>query len=64
VGSHNAIFQAVRNRHTLLAARLISDHADGLLIAYDIKNGEQLRSIKLTEPDGRPATIAASRRRR
>jgi hypothetical protein len=25
VGSHNAIFQAVRNRHTLLAARLISD---------------------------------------
>jgi hypothetical protein len=34
------------------------------LIAYNIKNGEQLRFIKLTESDGRPATIAASRRHR
>ena len=40
--------------------RLFRGFRDGSMIAYDIKNGEQLWSAKLTEPDGKPATIAAS----
>ena len=41
--------------------RLFRGFRDGSVIAYDIKNGEQLWSAKLTEqPDPRPATIAAS----
>lgn len=40
--------------------RLYRGFRDGSMIAYDIKDGEQLWSAKLTEPDGRPATIAAS----
>jgi len=40
--------------------RLFRGFRDGTMIAYDIRNGEQLWSSKLTEPDGKPATIAAS----
>jgi alcohol dehydrogenase (cytochrome c) len=41
--------------------RLFRGFRDGTVIAYDIKNGEQLWSTKLAEkPDPRPATIAAA----
>jgi len=41
--------------------RLFRGFRDGTMIAYDIKNGEQLWSTRLSEqPDARPATIAAA----
>ncbi len=41
--------------------RLFRGFRDGTVTAYDIKNGEQLWSTRLTEqPDPRPATIAAA----
>jgi alcohol dehydrogenase (cytochrome c) len=38
--------------------RVFRGFRDGMMIAYDISNGEQLWSTKLTAPDGRVATIA------
>ena len=40
--------------------RLFRGFRDGVVIAYDQRNGEQLWSTKLTAPDGRTATIAAA----
>ena len=40
--------------------RLFRGFRDGVVIAYQISNGEQLWSTKLTAPDGRTATIAAA----
>ncbi len=40
--------------------RVFRGFRDGAVIAYDISNGEQVWSTKLTAPDGRVATIAAS----
>lgn len=40
--------------------RLFRGFRDGTMIAYDIDSGETLWSVALTEPDGAPATIAAS----
>src|SRR5215472_14057903 len=40
--------------------RLFRGFRDGTVIAYDIDNGPQLWSTKLTAPDGRVANIALS----
>ncbi len=40
--------------------RLFRGFRDGNIIAYDITNGEQLWSTKLTAPDGRVAIVALS----
>lgn len=40
--------------------RVFRGFRDGTVIAYDSTNGEQVWSTKLTAPDGRNATIAAS----
>ncbi len=40
--------------------RVFRGFRDGAVIAYDISNGEQVWSTKLTAPDGRVATIASS----
>jgi alcohol dehydrogenase (cytochrome c) len=40
--------------------RLYRGFPDGAVIAYNAANGEQLWSTKLTEPDGRNATISAA----
>ena len=44
----------------LAGNRVFRGFRDGYVIAYDIANGEQIWSTKLTEPDGSPAIIAAS----
>jgi len=44
----------------LAGTRVFRGFRDGFVIAYDISNGEQLWSTKLTAPDGRRATIALS----
>jgi alcohol dehydrogenase (cytochrome c) len=40
--------------------RVFRGFPDGTVIAYNASNGEQVWSSKLTEPDGRPATISAA----
>lgn len=40
--------------------RVFRGFRDGYVIAYDVSNGEQVWSTKLTAPDGRVATIAAA----
>ncbi|MEQ1886789.1 MAG: PQQ-binding-like beta-propeller repeat protein [Bryobacteraceae bacterium] len=40
--------------------RLFRGFRDGMMAAYDVRNGELLWTTNLTEPDGKPATIAAS----
>ena len=44
----------------LAGNRVFRGFRDGSVIAYDSTNGEQIWSTKLTESDGKPATIAAS----
>jgi alcohol dehydrogenase (cytochrome c) len=40
--------------------RIFRGFRDGAMVAYDIKDGRQIWITKLTEPDGKPATIAAA----
>src|SRR2546428_13320989 len=40
--------------------RLYRGFSDGYVMAYELKSGDQVWATKLTETDGRPATIAAS----
>jgi alcohol dehydrogenase (cytochrome c) len=40
--------------------RVFRGFPDGSVIAYSAANGEQVWSTKLTEPDGRPASISAA----
>jgi len=40
--------------------RVFRGFRDGYVIAYDVSNGEQVWSTKLTAPDGRVATVASS----
>jgi PQQ-dependent dehydrogenase (methanol/ethanol family) len=40
--------------------RIYRGFRDGAMVAYDINDGHQLWITKLTEPDGKPATIAAA----
>jgi alcohol dehydrogenase (cytochrome c) len=40
--------------------RIYRGFRDGAMVAYDIDDGRQIWITKLTEPDGRPATIAAA----
>ena len=44
----------------LAGTQLFRGFRDGTIISYDIRNGEQLWSTKLTAPDGRRATVAGS----
>jgi len=58
-GSPAIITGAVRGV-ALAGNRVYRGFRDGTLIAYDVRNGEQIWSTKLTEPDGKPARIAAA----
>src|SRR5579863_938662 len=44
----------------LAGNRVFRGFPDGSVIAYSAANGEQVWSTRLTEPDGRPATISAA----
>ncbi len=44
----------------LAGDRIYRGFRDGYVIAYDIRNGEQIWSTQMKESDGKPATIAAA----